>query len=47
MRILTRGDLDGLTSAVLISIAEKVTEIKFAHPKDVQDGQDSDPLDSE
>jgi nanoRNase/pAp phosphatase (c-di-AMP/oligoRNAs hydrolase) len=39
MRVLTRGDLDGLTSAVLISIAEKVTEVKFAHPKDVQDGK--------
>lgn len=39
MRVLTRGDLDGLTSAVLISIAEKVTEIRFAHPKDVQDGK--------
>ncbi len=39
MRELTRGDLDGLTSAVFISIAEKVTEVKFAHPKDVQDGR--------
>ena len=39
MRVLTRGDLDGLTSAVLISLAEKVTEIRFAHPKDVQDGK--------
>jgi hypothetical protein len=39
MRVLTRGDLDGLTSAVLLSIAEKVTEIRFAHPKDVQDGK--------
>ncbi|MCI0343325.1 MAG: exopolyphosphatase [Planctomycetales bacterium] len=39
MRILTRGDLDGLTSSVFLSIAEKVTEIRFAHPKDVQDGK--------
>jgi hypothetical protein len=39
MRVLTRGDLDGLTSAVLLSMAEKVTEIRFAHPKDVQDGK--------
>lgn len=39
MRVLTRGDLDGLTSSVLLSIAEKVTEIRFAHPKDVQDGK--------
>jgi nanoRNase/pAp phosphatase (c-di-AMP/oligoRNAs hydrolase) len=39
MRVLTRGDLDGLTSAVLISVVEKVTEVRFAHPKDVQDGK--------
>jgi hypothetical protein len=39
MRVLTRGDLDGLTATVLVSIAEKVTEVKFAHPKDVQDGK--------
>ena len=39
MRVLTRGDLDGLTSAVFLSIAEKVSEIRFAHPKDVQDGK--------
>jgi hypothetical protein len=39
MRVLTRGDLDGLTATVLISLAEKVTEVKFAHPKDVQDGR--------
>ena len=38
MRVLTRGDLDGLTSAVLISLVEKVTEIRFAHPKDVPAG---------
>ena len=39
MRVLTRGDLDGLTSAVFLTIAEKVTEIRFGHPKDVQDGK--------
>jgi hypothetical protein len=39
MRILTRGDLDGMTSAVLLTIAEEITDIRFAHPKDVQDGQ--------
>lgn len=39
MRILTRGDLDGLTSSVLLTLAEKITEIRFAHPKDVQDGK--------
>jgi hypothetical protein len=39
MRILTRGDLDGLTATVLVSMLEKITEIRFAHPKDVQDGK--------
>ncbi len=38
MRVFTRGDMDGLTSLVLLTIAEKVTEIAFAHPKDMQDG---------
>lgn len=39
MRVLTRGDLDGLTATVFLSLVEKVTEVKFAHPKDVQDGK--------
>lgn len=39
MRILTRGDLDGMTSSVFLTIAESITEIRFAHPKDVQDGK--------
>ncbi len=39
MRVLTRGDLDGLTSTVLLTLVEKVNEIRFAHPKDVQDGR--------
>ena len=39
MRVLTRGDLDGLTSCVLLSLVEKIEEIRFAHPKDVQDGK--------
>jgi hypothetical protein len=38
MNVLTRGDLDGLTSCVLLSLVETIREIKFAHPKDVQDG---------
>ncbi len=38
MHVLTRGDLDGLTSCVLLSLVEQIREIKFAHPKDVQDG---------
>jgi oligoribonuclease NrnB/cAMP/cGMP phosphodiesterase (DHH superfamily) len=39
MRILTRGDMDGLTSAVLLTLVERIGEIRFAHPKDVQDGK--------
>ena len=39
MRILTRGDMDGLTSSVLLTLVETITEIRFAHPKDVQDGK--------
>lgn len=38
MKIVTRGDMDGLTSSVLLTIAEDIREIYFAHPKDVQDG---------
>ncbi len=38
MRVLTRGDMDGLTSSVLLTMVEEVREIRFAHPKDVQDG---------
>ena len=39
MRLLTRGDLDGLTSSVLLTLVESIGEIRFAHPKDVQDGK--------
>jgi len=39
MRIVTRGDFDGLTSTVLLSMVEKIAEIRFVHPKDVQDGK--------
>lgn len=39
MRLITRGDLDGLTCAVLLSEVEKIEEVEFAHPKDVQDGK--------
>lgn len=38
MRLLTRGDMDGLTSSVLLTMVEDIKEIRFAHPKDVQDG---------
>ncbi len=39
MRIITRGDFDGLTAAVLVSVMEDTSEIRFAHPKDMQDGK--------
>ncbi|MDQ7781034.1 MAG: exopolyphosphatase [Planctomycetota bacterium] len=38
MRIITRGDMDGLASSVLLTVAEDVKEILFVHPKDAQDG---------
>ncbi len=39
MRVITRGDMDGITSVVLLSLVEDVTEIAFAHPKDMQEGK--------
>ncbi len=39
MRLLTRGDLDGLTCAVLIREMETVDEIVFVHPREMQDGK--------
>ncbi len=39
MRVFTRGDMDGLTSLVLLNMVEDVSEIAFAHPKDMQDGK--------
>ncbi len=38
MRLLTRSDFDGLGCAVLLREVGIVDEIKFVHPKDVQDG---------
>jgi hypothetical protein len=38
MRIVTRGDMDGLASSVLLSTVESIREIIFVHPKDAQDG---------
>jgi hypothetical protein len=37
MRLVTRGDLDGLASAVLITSCETVDEIVLAHPQDITD----------
>jgi hypothetical protein len=37
MRVLTRGDMDGLASLVFLTMVEDIREIFFAHPKDMQD----------
>ena len=37
MRIVTRGDLDGVTSSVLISTMEKLDDIELIHPQDITD----------
>lgn len=39
MRIVTRGDFDGLASSVLLTEVESIREIRFVHPKDAQDGK--------
>ncbi|MBN2713583.1 MAG: exopolyphosphatase [Planctomycetes bacterium] len=39
MRIVTRGDFDGLASSVLVTEVEQVRELRFVHPKDAQDGK--------
>ena len=39
MRLVTRGDLDGLTCALLLQEVEAIDSIALAHPKDVQDGR--------
>ena len=35
MRLVTRGDLDGLTCAVLICLNEKIDSIMLIHPQDI------------
>ncbi len=39
MRLVTRGDLDGLTAAILISEMEQVDEILLVHPQDITDNK--------
>ena len=39
MRIITRGDFDGLASTVLLTEAETIGDIHMVHPKDAQDGK--------
>src|SRR3954468_9220369 len=37
-RLVTRSDFDGLVCGVLLKELNMVDEIKFVHPKDMQDG---------
>jgi adenosylmethionine-8-amino-7-oxononanoate aminotransferase len=37
MRLVTRGDLDGLTCAVIITSCETIDEIMLVHPQDITD----------
>lgn len=37
-RLVTRSDFDGLVCAVLLKQLDIIDEIKFVHPKDMQDG---------
>ncbi len=37
-RLITRSDFDGLVCAVLLKKLEMIDDIKFVHPKDMQDG---------
>ena len=37
MRLVTRGDLDGATSAVLITTMEQIESIELVHPQDSTD----------
>ncbi|MBT4888378.1 MAG: exopolyphosphatase, partial [Rhodospirillales bacterium] len=37
-RLVTRSDFDGLACAVLLKELDIIDEIKFVHPKDMQDG---------
>ena len=39
MRLVTRGDLDGLVSAVLITTMEQVKEVELVHPQEITDGK--------
>ncbi len=38
-RLITRSDFDGLVCAVLLKHINLIDDIKFVHPKDMQDGQ--------
>jgi nanoRNase/pAp phosphatase (c-di-AMP/oligoRNAs hydrolase) len=38
-RLVTRSDFDGLVCAVLLNKMDLIDDIKFVHPKDMQDGK--------
>ena len=38
-RLVTRSDFDGLVCAVLLNKIDLIDDIKFVHPKDMQDGK--------
>jgi nanoRNase/pAp phosphatase (c-di-AMP/oligoRNAs hydrolase) len=38
MRLVTRSDFDGLGCAAILKDLGKIDDIKFVHPKDIQDG---------
>jgi len=38
-RLVTRSDFDGLVCAVLLKKLNLINDIKFVHPKDMQDGK--------
>jgi nanoRNase/pAp phosphatase (c-di-AMP/oligoRNAs hydrolase) len=38
-RLVTRSDMDGLVSAVILKELGIINDIKFVHPKDMQDGK--------
>jgi hypothetical protein len=39
MRLVSRGDLDGLTRTVVVTDNEKIDEILLIHPQDITDGK--------
>lgn len=39
MKLYTRGDLDGVACAAMITRMEEIEEVVLVHPKDVQDGE--------
>ena len=39
MRLVTRGDLDGLTCAVIIALNEQVDAVSLIHPQDITEGR--------